>query len=498
MSKIEFIYEGKPTIIQAESNENMNSIVQKFYNKSGTKELSDSMCFLYSGSQILSNSNSSFKEIANKADKERNQMTIIVNKYKNEEENKLIKSKKVICPICKEICKLYIYNYKISLYDCKNNHKSSNIFFKDFDSSQQIDETKIICENCKMENITNTYQKSFYICRTCNQNICPICKQRHHNNQSHICVEYSQKDNICMKHNRLFISYCNSCKTDICMTCERDHYYHDIITYGALLLSNELLKSTINELNENINKLKNNSGEIKEEKINDFLKNLEIYYNISKFIIDSLDDKNLNFFILNNLNFIHQNNKLIIDNIKKINNETNMENKTKIILDIYNKMSTKEENENDIDKIYPEGYHFLYPELNEGSEYFHTYQNWFYHWPHGWHFHHGPYPHGHHGHHGPHGPHEPHHPHGFPHGPINFNPPHGPHEFHEPQGPNDPNVPHGPHIFHGHGPHFIFGPHGLHGPHGPRGFFFPHPHHFGPHVPHEPGKNDINSTENQK
>ena len=531
MSKVEFIYEGQSTIIHTEPNENMNNIVQKFFKKSKTQDLSDSMCFLYSGSQLSSNSNNCFKEIANKEDRERNQMTIIVDNYDKKEEIKLVQSKKVICPICKEICKLNIYDYKISLYGCKNNHKISNIFFKDFTPTQMTDETKITCKNCEKANITNTYQNLFYICRACGENTCPLCKEKNHNSQSHICIEYNQKDNICPRHNGVYVSYCKTCKTDICMSCEREHFYHDKITFGTLLLNKDLLKSKIEQLNENLNKLKNDSGEIKSEKLIGFINNIEIFIDISKFFMDNFDDKKLNFFTLNNINVIHLNIKSITDELKKINDETNIENKTKIINDIYDKMILKEEYKNeedkDNDKIYPEEHPFLYP--HDGYDYYDTYQNWHHphdfppyhgphelggpHWPYEWNFHHPPH---HHGPYAPHGSHDPHRFHG-PHGPHWFHGPHdhnGPHWFHGPHGPHDPHGPHGPYDQHGpHRPHEPHGPYHQHGPHEPHGFHVPHffdqpPHfhvwfechglhwhHFGPHIPQEPNNLNNNNEE---
>ena len=48
-----------------------------------------------------------------------------------------IQSNEVICPDCKEPCLLETKNYKIKLFNCKNNH-TNLIKIKDFPSKQKI------------------------------------------------------------------------------------------------------------------------------------------------------------------------------------------------------------------------------------------------------------------------------------------------------------------------------------------------------------------------
>ena len=61
--------------------------------------------------------------------------------------NNIIQSPEVICPICKEPCYLDINNYKISLYGCKQGHKQDNLNLNEFLNSQKIYLTQIICGN---------------------------------------------------------------------------------------------------------------------------------------------------------------------------------------------------------------------------------------------------------------------------------------------------------------------------------------------------------------
>ena len=119
--------------------------------------------------------------------------TIISNK--NE---RIIQSKDIICPICGELCLINFKDYKIILNNCKNNHENI-ILLNEFENSQNINENKIICNICSNNNKGKTYNNQFYICGTCNKNICPLCKEKH--NKEHKILDYDNKNYICNKHN---------------------------------------------------------------------------------------------------------------------------------------------------------------------------------------------------------------------------------------------------------------------------------------------------------
>ena len=107
-------------------------------------------------------------------------MNIIVNK--NEEDGNIIKeiiSKDIICPECKENILIDINNFHINFHDCKNNHNINNISLNEYESTQKININKIICNICNINNKGTTHNNQFYICNTCNKNICPLCKSKH-------------------------------------------------------------------------------------------------------------------------------------------------------------------------------------------------------------------------------------------------------------------------------------------------------------------------------
>ena len=64
-----------------------------------------------------------------------------------------------------------------------------------YEEGQKIDLSKIVCDICKINNKGNTHNNIFYICNTCNKNMCPICKSSHDNN--HSIINYDDKNYIC-------------------------------------------------------------------------------------------------------------------------------------------------------------------------------------------------------------------------------------------------------------------------------------------------------------
>ena len=148
--------------------------------------------------------NNLLKEIVSKYDKERKVMSIIaVDNYSKVKSDykKVIKADYIICPICKENALINFDNFKIKISDCKYGH-TSYLLFNEFEESQKIDESKIICNNCGKINKSNTYNNIMYICNTCKMNLCPLFKEKHGGN--HNIINYDQKYYICDIHNRQY------------------------------------------------------------------------------------------------------------------------------------------------------------------------------------------------------------------------------------------------------------------------------------------------------
>ena len=125
---------------------------------------------------------------------------------------------------------------------------------------QSIDESKIICDECKNINKSKTYDNSFFICNTCNKNICPLCKSYH--DKKHNIIDYEEKYFRCNIHNELYSSYCNNCNKNICALCEKEHNNHLTISLGKILPDENKLKEERNNLKNIIDRIKQNINKI--------------------------------------------------------------------------------------------------------------------------------------------------------------------------------------------------------------------------------------------
>ena len=329
MVEVEFIYKQQITIVQCELNNKIGDIYKRFISKVGIDI--NSVYFLYSGNKI-DNNELTIDKLININDREIKKMKIIVESINQIEINEaLIESNEIICPKCKEKAMININNYNIKIYGCKNNHIIDNILFENFENLQMIDISKIICEECKINNKKESYENKFNYCLNCKKNICVTCKIKHDKN--HKIIDYENKDYICNNHNEGYIRYCEDCKINLCIYCESKHNNHNTINIMPDL---DKIENNIKELKENIDIFNNNIEKI----INKLMKvkeNIKIYYKIYNNIYNTYEKRIRNYELYNNINEMNKNN--IIKEIKKINNEYNIKNKIINIIDIYNKMN---------------------------------------------------------------------------------------------------------------------------------------------------------------
>ena len=360
MVEVEFNYAGIITKIQSNKNDNMKDIYKKFMVKAG-KNIDD-LIFIYSGSTIIDDK-LTFIQLANSEDKKRNKMSIIVNDYNNnnigDKNDNLKKSKTIICPECQQNIKYIFRDYKITLFDCKNNHEIKDMLINEFEKSQLIDESKIICDECKDNDKSQTYKNKFYTCVDCKVNLCLLCKSKSPHD-SHNIIDYDEKNFICYTHNEQYNSYCENCKMDLCLICEKEHRQHKTIPYSDIIPDSKLLKTKLNELRKKIDEYKKKIDEII-QKLNNIMENFEIYYNINDYIIKNYEKKNRNYSILQNMNNINNSIDKFIEKIKL--NQKNIYEIFYNSIDIYEKMNNKDEKESTIlaqeDKY--KIYNWLYP-----------------------------------------------------------------------------------------------------------------------------------------
>ena len=336
MAEVEFIYNGTKTIIQCNLSEKIKDISKRFKDKINLTN--KNINYTYNGNLVL-NEELKFEDIVNNEDKIRKKMSFIVFDNLIETKDKdIIKSKEIICPECKENIRMNINEYKINLLKCKNGHNKENILLDEFEETQNINLTDIICNICKNNNKSISYDNIFYKCLTCNINICPLCKSSHDKN--HIIINYDEKYYICNEHNEKYMLYCEDCNKNLCTLCDghKEHkriFFVDILPKKEdLIKKKQLLKSTIDDFNSEIKVLISRFNEVT-NKIN-------IYYKIIEDMINNYDNKNRNYEIIYNLNQIQNNN--INEELKKIIRCNNIIEKYNNILNIYKKMNHDEIN----------------------------------------------------------------------------------------------------------------------------------------------------------
>ena len=322
MAEVIFNYEGNITNINCDINDKMKDIIDKFIARIEKKE--DELIFLYNCTIIKNDL--TFMEIANEIDKERKKMNIIVINNKEEKnEIKSIISKDIICPECLDNSLLDIKDFKINLNGCKNNHLQNNILLHLFKETQKIDLSKVNCDICKKNSINNTHDNEFYICNTCNKNMCPLCKSNH--SKDHLIIDYEDKNFKCNLHKDNFTKHCNKCNKDICIYCEEEHNDHETLDFRTILIDKKELVNTNENLKIVLDKFKNKINTIKEI-FDKMVIILDDYYKINNDIINNYNINKRNYNILKTLN------NLKIDNEKVIKDLTNVINSDNI-LDLY-------------------------------------------------------------------------------------------------------------------------------------------------------------------
>jgi hypothetical protein len=338
MVEVEFLYEGKSIIIQASLTDKINNVINKFLTKVNCHE---EVCYLYQGNQI--DQQLKIEDFIGKDNQASNKMIIIVNSLENEDDenlnNTMIRPNYNICPKCGENIIIKIKDYKLILENCKNNHSINNISLNEFNKTQIIDTSKIICNKCKINNKSNTYNNQFFRCNTCKMNLCPLCKSNH--DSTHSIIDYDQKEYICESHNEPFMKYCVFCRKNICLLCSNEHRTHETISFDTIIPDMNEIKDLMNKLRKEIDIFKVNINNII-VKLNKMTKNIEQCYKIYLHIMNSYKENCRNYETLKNVNEIKNN---FYEDLSQINNDNNLKTKLLNILNIYNKMNKSEINQ---------------------------------------------------------------------------------------------------------------------------------------------------------
>ena len=178
------------------------------------------------------------------------------------------------------------------------------------------------------------------------------------NSQSTLSFNTNKKDKyLCDAHQNNYSSYCNDCKKDICLFCEKSHNNHEIVSFGKLIPDIDKCKNNLIELKNNLEQFKKSIKKAIEklnEIINKIIDNCESNYKTGNNIISNLNIKNLNFNLLHNINEINDKNNFINNDLIKLNNAENIYEKISLISNLYDKIyiqkGIKSNNENLIKK----------------------------------------------------------------------------------------------------------------------------------------------------
>ena len=349
MSRVKFEYNQTECEIQCNENELMKEICKRFAKKVNLN-LSN-LYFMYSGAIL--NLELPYKKTISSSDSKNKCFKVLVYTYADDtrnENNNLIKSKQIICPSCSEIAICEILDNRIKL-SCQKGHMNE-LTITQFENSQKINQSKIICDLCKNNNKANTFENKFYYCIKCKKNLCPLCKESHIKNESsdHI-VDYEQKYFYCGEHYEKYYSYCKTCSKNLCPQCENSHNNHQILYYGKILIDEKELRNKLYSF-KNIRDNFIKSLEDIIEKLKEIKDNSEKLYKINEDLVNDYlkSSSNRNYQLLTNLQNLNSKNKYM-DKMNQIINEKNILTRTEKIFSVF--FGIKSENKEQIIKKEP-------------------------------------------------------------------------------------------------------------------------------------------------
>ena len=335
MTEIEFDFNQKIIVIQANLGDSFQQVIKNYIIKTSLDPTT--IYFFANGAKI--DETKTVESQMNEVNKKNNKMKVLVHSIEKSNDV-FIQSKEIICPECLNPCRIKIKNSKIKLYDCIKGHKTKNININEFKKTQNINLSQIKCDKCKEKNKGNSFNNEFFICTTCKQNICPLCKLSH--DSEHNIIEYNKKNYICHNHGDFYINYCKDCKKNLCFLCQTEHKDHKTVSFENLMKKVDEIKNKLSDMKINIDKFKDKIKEIIEQ-LNNLVKTIELYYEINNDILKNYKINNKNFETLQNINDISITIKLF-EKINDINNNQNFKDILFNIIDIYNKINTNNEN----------------------------------------------------------------------------------------------------------------------------------------------------------
>ena len=363
--KVNFIFNNQRTELNFTQNELIQNILSSFATKINRKI--EEFNFLYSGEKLSNYENKTLFDL-NPTDKDIKISVYEKNKSLENSEEKIMPenmrlkvSDHIICPRCKFMSEIDIKNFKVYVTNCNNNHSMPGLYMNDFITTQYIDESRIICQECKKSQkeflLPDEINSNQLLMCSCGTPICQSCFQIHKDkssNKNHNSIPYKNKDYFCFEHNIIYSAYCQNCRKNICIKCEDAHNKHQIDLFKKIVpkddyilqikkMNEELIskvKKFNNELNELINLLNNISTNIQND--------LKIFLQIANKVINDYNLDKKNHQVIQNMKVIHNtlNESPILKNIDTFLADNNSANRIKCMLDMYNTMYLESSNIN--------------------------------------------------------------------------------------------------------------------------------------------------------
>jgi len=334
----EFDINGEKFRVQCRENEVIKDVYTRCSSKFQKPPNANKVNFLYNGN--VTQPSLQLSQIVNNLDRSRNQLSIIV----TENIPDYIRHDNYVCPDCFTDAYLTHKNFKFNL-SCKYGHKHNNLSADEFRETQKIETKKIICGDCKENNLDNCDESTFFRCNKCNIFLCEKCKVKHANNEqtkkkrekhSKKIVNFNIENFECSIHKKAFNSYCVEKNIDLCQECLRNPPFGNIKEYPELLGDINIYR----EMKERL-LLAQKAMEEKIYKIFQKLyetKNLmDSYIKLHVEILDKSNLPNLNYSMIQNIKSI--NSDEVITDLNKFNNsEDNLINTFQDIIDLNYRM----------------------------------------------------------------------------------------------------------------------------------------------------------------
>jgi len=355
--KINFNFKDEKSELNFQKDDLILNIFSSFATK--INKNIENLNFLYSGEKLTNYENKKLCELNSKD----NIINISVYEKKELNDNPSNKlglkiSEHIICPKCKNFSEIDISNFKILLKNCDNNHSMPGLFMNDFITTQYIDDSKILCNECKKsgKDIEEKDNIKLLMC-SCGKIVCQGCFENHKNKEenhslNHYNINYNDKNYFCFKHNEMYTSYCQNCKKNICNKCEEEHNKHLIENYKKISPKDSLIEKIKNMNEQLISKIKKFNRELNElinllnNIANNIQNDLKIFLQISNKVIKDYNDTKKNYQTIQNLKVIHNNlnENPIFQNIETFLSDTNSNNRIKCLLEMYNMMYLESSN----------------------------------------------------------------------------------------------------------------------------------------------------------